>query len=357
MSFFGSRDKKKKEQEKAEMDALAVQQNAPVLDPRADCLTATRLKLNKLKLLCSFFKNDLLEQIYDQSEFVYSIFDKNKDLNYRKLDQYSYYYTDNLIVLLDKLKKGREENIIILLEKLDRHNAKLIKYKPIQVDNKRLENEKKKWNSYIGLELARTYRQLSGFESSEIKVRPTKADLSFCVKMPECNYYNIPKDKFDPLTDYKLEEYYIGALYHVHRKLMGKLNKALFAVTFDKAFTCGDDMFFYSFTIKDVSDIFIFIPHKMSFKLVSGPDIIPLENENTSYWGKINNEIQTATELIEKDKLKLDDQKKIVEQEIISVLETYLKKINEAELLNSLEEIDIDRRTLEEVLKLQRFEI
>lgn len=321
-------------------------------------LRDTRDKLNKFKMLCAFFNHQVLRDILEQTELVFAIFEKNAELNHRKLEQYNYMYTDNLIALLSKLKKSREENIIILNEKLLAASRKISQIDVKKIDHRRHANEQKKYAATISYMLVTSYRELAGGElpTGRGDTRHVTAPQYYINIMPDTNVYAMPEPNFDALCDYDEKDYYHPTLFLVQRKLMGKLNKSMFGMEFLYTFKCGD-LYLYVFKISDTTDYFIFVPHKSLFRLVNSTEILCHVVTANSSWGKLASDYEEILERHERLQQDLSKQKSLHEAPLIEVLQKYLDKINEQELTNGLEEIDGDRRFLEEMLKLQKFDV
>lgn len=326
------------------------------IDPRTVILNDTNAKLNKLKLLASYFSKDILNKIKDQTEIVFDIFSKNKDLNYKKLEQFNYYYTDNLLELLSKLKKSKEENILILTEKLSKAKNNANSAKIIKIDFKKVDNERRKYASIISDVLAANYRELCNY-SGTVNIKYTHKETLFLSILPNENYYTIPFEVYEDLANIETDLYYNAKNYNIHKKLMGKLNKNVFNIDYVYSFKSVNNDEIYVFQIKDTSDFFIYIPDKKTFKLINSTDIMPLANSSNSSWSIITTKLEEDIKTIEDLEYRISKEKTITDESVIATLESYYKKINNDELMTSLSDVDVDRQFLDEVLKLEQFKI
>lgn len=341
--------------------------NIPIVDIRLDILSKSKTLYNKLKMLSSFFNNSILNDIVNETDLINEIFDKNKDLNYNKLEQYNYYYTDNIIELLSKLKKSREENIIILSKKLENINNKIVNKDIKTINYKLIENEGKKWTNYISEAIVICYRELSNnITNMDLininKINSEQNRLSFLNIMTDENIYYLDDEYYNSLITYEENEYYTSQLFLINKKLLGKLNKNVFNIEY-KHCLCSDkdpyakNSYIYLFKIKDTSDYFIFIPNKKVFKLIQSSDILQKIIINNSSYGKKAFELESILNIREQYQSDLNKQKSIYEPELLDIFTKYLNKIQETDMLNSLQEIDIDRKYLETILNTERFKI
>lgn len=351
-----------KKKEKIEEPIKMIEVSVPsIIDVRKEILTNSRKHLDTFKRLCSFFNNNILNDILDQSEFIYDVFDKNEELNIKKLEQYNYYYTENLIELLEKLKKSREENIIILDTKVLQIKNKLSLMDIKKVDTKIIDNEKKKWANYISDQLFKCYKELCNDKTLmyaiDTNYKLSELDKNFTKICPLNNIYSITNTIYDTLDDYNSEDCYISSQFTIHKKLIGKLNKNVFNIEFKYTLMSESTKCLYIFMIKDTTDYFLFVPEKMLFKLVNSSDVLIHIASSNSSWSKHAELLEQELIKYEKYNTDLLKQRTIWEEEMIDILNKYLTKVNDIELLNSLQEIDVNRRNLETILGLQRFDI
>lgn len=328
----------------------------PEIDPRKEILKASNAQLNKLKMLATFFSNNTLNLIKDQTEIVNEIFVKNKDLNFKKLEQFNYYYTENLLTLLNKLKKGKEENILILNEKLIKAKTNANNTKIDKIDLKRVDNERRKYANVISEVLAANYRELCNFGGS-VGIKYSLNDTQFLYKFPNENYYSIEFEKYEELTNIVPDLFYYSSSYSIQKKLMGKLNKNVFNIQYMYTFkTKGNDTL-YLFQIKDSHDFFIYAPDKKCFKLVDSTEIMIFTGQQNSSWYIITTKLEEEIQKIEDLENRIANEKFIKDENVIKTLEDYYTKINDDGLLTSLSDVDVDRQFLNEVLKLEQFKI
>ncbi len=363
MSWF-KRDKKTTPEPINNVDPVTGLTNmvGMALGAREQVLIDSRKLLDRFKILCGFFKHKVLDEILEQSELIYNIFEKNAELNYRKLEQYNYMYTENMIAMISKLKKSREESIIILTEKLSGALKKVSKVETKSIDFKRHANEEKKYAAHISHVLTLAYRELCDPTHDKFtdghRETTVMAPSYYIERMPDANVFGIPDDVFETLCDYNESDFYYPTLYIIQRRLMGRLNKNVFNITFHYTFKSESNMYLYVFSIKDTSDYFIFVPHKSLFKLVNSTDILPSYIiESNSSWGRMSHELQDMLDKVEKLQLEINKQRSLYEPDVIEVLKKYLDKINDEQLTSNLNEIDADRLFLEELLKLKKFDI
>lgn len=356
MSWFKKKENIQKPEEK--MADVSISNH---IDVRTEILSKARIVLNEYKRICSFFNNNILNDILTQSEFIYDVFEQNDKLNIKKLEQYNYYYTENLIELLEKLKITREENIIILYNKEKLLKSKLDILNRNKIDFKTLENERKKWSNYISDLLCKSYKELCNTKSLTYAIdtsyKLTNIDKNFILQQSTDNVYNISNIDFDSLNEYQSEDYYNSTYFTIHKKLLGKLNKNVFNIEFKYNIKSENNRYLYVFIIKNTDEYFIFLPNKCVFKLVNSTDILYHIINNKSSWYINANILEESLNAYDKCNTELIKQKSIYEPELLDIFNKYLTKVNDIELLNSLQEIDINRRHLETILGLTRFDI
>lgn len=343
MAWFNKKEKSKEKPIEKSTVKTVVEKHQ---EARDQILINSSNVLNRLKLLSGFFyKCDQIKDIVDQTEFINDIFDKNKDLNYRKLEQFHYYYTENLILLLEKLKKQREDVLIILTEQLSRTESKLVQSDLIEVSSNRI----KKWTSSVSDYLVAVYRHLCDavkFPDSTITM-PGMEQIT--------QWYTLSDEECDQLTNLN-EDVYTCSKCTIQRRLMGKLNKNVFNIEWKAELRSNWDQI-HLFQIKGTSDWFLWIPSKQQFKLIESTVILHYIVPNRSSKVLKDQSKERLKEEIERIKTEISKCKTIDSLELDTTFSQYLTKIRDRELLTGMNEIDTDRKFLEDVLKLEQFKI
>lgn len=347
MSWFNIKNKKESSTDQNSKDKSVVQ---TVVDRNNDArkmiLDQSYDMLNRLKIFSGFFyKSDLIKDIVDQTDFINDIFSKNTNLNYRKLEQFHYYYTENLVSVLSKLKKQREEILIILNEQLDRTQDKLNRLGNTKIST----NDIKKWTVTVSDYLVNVYRHLcdpNKFLESNIKI-PKLENIDL--------WYNLSDDEYDKLSDIG-DDIYSCSQCIIQKRLMGKLNKNVFIIEWKAELRSNYDLI-HLFQIKNTSDWFLWIPSKKQFKLIESTIILHYIVPNRSSKLITQKSDNRLKEEIERIKSEISQAKMINNPDLDNTLEQYLGKIRNQDLLTGLNEIDVDRKFLEDILKLEQFNI
>ncbi|RYD60530.1 MAG: hypothetical protein EOP84_36880, partial [Verrucomicrobiaceae bacterium] len=94
-------------------------------DDRNSVLLYSERVLSKLKLLSVFFGEPLLLRIYARTQVIHNSFRDNAQLDVQKLGLFHLQFTDTIVSLLRKIKKGNENRVLQIEDEM-RVNAELI---------------------------------------------------------------------------------------------------------------------------------------------------------------------------------------------------------------------------------------
>lgn len=316
--------------------------------------------LADLKIFVNYFGDDLLDKIHQQTNIVHDVFSGNRDLNYKKLEQFHYYYTAHLLELLRKLKKKKDEKHLVLNSQIkavkDNYTKNKTKHQSIITNSvKKVDNNKAKYAEYISLQLTAIYNCLVS-NLSDFRYK-TKYNLHTFVNEYGIDLaWNINSALFQQLTEFDKTNQYVYQEYTIERKLLGKLQKNLFKIQFIgvvKLDTQTD--VFELYKIAETDDYFIFIHDTGIFKFINFDLLKPQCIDSNTRYGRL------GTDLLDQENKLKQLQFKVKENtdasEIHDVLEKYLATINGVELLDDFSKIDVERQNLQSILDLTRLEV
>lgn len=328
-------------------------------DPSVTILRESQTRINKLKVYANYFDNRTLTDILNQSEVIHDVFENNKELSFKKLEQYHYYYTDHLLELLQKLKTSKDENIAIIASQVKSLENKIANGKKksnqiLQGDIKKLNNDKSQYAQVMSLQLASIYNcMVDNFNDFRFKKR--NALTTYTAKNGTELAWSLPSELFLSLTDYKSENQYTWEDYHIERKLMGRLQKHLFLIDFVGVCYSGDSNF-EIFKFSDNDDYFIYIHAQGIFKFLEYRRIQDLCTTDNTKYGELCREVDEFEDKKVEIQSRLTEIKK-VDSKVAATLKEYLKKIEDIELINTITEVDVERQNLQSILELTRIEI
>lgn len=329
-------------------------------DPNETIIRDSQDKINKLKIYANYFDNRTLTDILNQTEVIHDVFDNNKELSFKKLEQYHYYYTDHLIELLQKLKTSKDENIAVIASQVKSLENKIANGKKksnqiLQGDIKKSDNAKAQYAQYMSLQLASIYNcMVDNFNDFRYKKRSVLT--TYTAKTGTDLAWSLPSDMFIAMTDYNPENQYKWEDYHIERKLMGRLQKYLFMIDFVGTCYSGDASF-EIFKLSDSDgDYFMYNHAQGIFKFIDFRKISDLCTTDNTKYGELCREVNDFEDKKVEIQSRLTEIKKI-DSKISDTLKDYLKKIEDIELINSISEVDVERRNLQSMLELTRIEI
>lgn len=358
------RGKKKKESIRLELQEGQAAMNNSIAkqiqqDPIDLILDASKIKIKALKEFEKYFDNRLLTNIVSQTEVIHDVFAGNRTLNFKKLDQYHYYYTDHLIELLQKLSQSKNENTSVINTQVKSIEKKIESWKKksneiLQGDIKKLDNSKAQYAQAMSLQLAAIYNcMVDNFDDFRFKKRASLG--TYTDKVGKELAWILSTDQFIKVTDFNFDNQYKYEDYHIERKLMGRLQKNLFMIDFIGICISGDSSF-EIFQISETGDYFIYNHERGIFQFLEYRKIQDSCTSANTRYGELNVEINNMEEKRVILKAQLKDIKTL-DAKTVETLKQYLQKIEDIELINNLEEVDLERQNLQTVLNMTRIEV
>lgn len=339
----------------AEVDIVKV-------NPDVEILENSKRLLNMLKNFKTYFKTKIVDDIYNQTEIIHEIYNDNASLTFKKLDQYHYYYTNHLIELLDKLRKTIDEDTNVIKTKLKMIDNKVRTTNEhyLNIVNNNIKDIKKheiQYASYMSLQLSSIYNCMAE-KFNDFRFKKTYEFTNFNKVQGNDNLsWTIPNEvyldivKFDKTNQYSWDEYWIDRL------LMGKLQKNLFLITYEGCMISGSNTI-EIFKIIETNEFFMYNADTYTFSFLDYTKVAEYCVEaNTKF-----NEISKTLDDYKRSQLELNKQldniiKHHLKADVKSVLQTYLTKIEDMELLDKISTTDIETQNLEAILAIQQMEI
>jgi len=318
-------------------------------------------KLRKLQNLSKVFNYHILSNIYTQTLYIHNLFSDNKYLNINKLDQFHYYYTDKLFDLLDKIEANHYSKINNLISE-----KKLIEEKIKNIDNhidqflnniKNSEKYKLSHASKITTQLSAIYNMLlCSFEDFRYK---SHTELSSFKKYLSSEAFHIvPSTLYTEIS--KIEELphkqntYSYEEYTIERKLLKQLLNNLFNIDFICSFV-SDSKYFELFKIQNTDIYFVYIENEILFKIIDFELIKNYINNKTTSINEYNIERNSYYKKLIDVKTELESEN-IFDTQTNETLKKYLTKIESVELIETIVDVDIERRILESMIKIEKLE-
>lgn len=302
-------------------------------------------RLTRLKLLADFFQQVDLISITIRTKLIHQTFSENTELDINKLELFHLQFTDSLIELFQKIKKGKEQQIILLNKEIALNNEYIDKISLSEAaDN--FEQERKFYNSTVSITLRKLYEQLAANRGDDFDWGTMNA---FTYKYRNEYYRTLATEQFEQLTDVEREKVYQKPYVTIEQKLLGKLNIQNFKVRF----LCGlkyQNTTLEIFSIFQDEDLFFYHVEEKSFFLlehdhVKGINIVTNTSKQTGLGKELadrNSALQNELEYIKLD-LK-EEQKKL--------LDDYLATISTVDFLTQLQNVDEQTNILRTMLNL-----
>ncbi len=330
-------------------------------DPRKIILKDSRDRLNKLSIYMNYFNNKLVTDIFNQTQLIHDVFSENENLTFKKLEQYHYYYTDALIELLEKLKKSTDDNIAIKNTQIKSINNKIeSSFKnitSIKSDLSNLDNLKMQYTNYMSMQISSIYNCLVE-KFNDFRYKKSKDFKFFNYLVDDVTFWNMPIDTYISLVEKDDKNFYGWEDFSIEKILMGKLQKNLFLIDFIGCFNINDSQYLELFKFSDSNIYFVYDTKNFIFKTIKYPIVVDLCTDDNTKYKSIKHDLS----VLENDRIKIEAELKSVkrlaiDKEVKPVLDKYLVKIEDLELLDKITEINIETKNLQVLLDLERLDI
>jgi hypothetical protein len=309
-------------------------------DEALNILSQSKRRLTKLKLLANFFENADIISVYIKTDVIHHLFQENKGLDYSKLELFHLQYTDSLIELLTKIKRQKENEMLAVINEIDVNNKYISCFEEKRADG--FETDRRMYSGIFSNQLKSLYNDLT-----EEKFRLNWENVLYFYKKYGSEFYRTGVDeellKSGSFPAYQHREY------QIERKLLGRLNIHNFKVRF----VCGYNISgneYELFKLFQSEDHFIFdIEGKKIYlidpKKMEKLDIMPNESNQETLVHQLRKKNEKLEETI-------SERKKILPDQVIAVLQDYLKNLENVDIMNKIFDINEETNILRAMLNL-----
>jgi hypothetical protein len=309
-------------------------------DEALNILSQSKRRLTKLKLLANFFENADIISVYIKTDVIHHLFQENKGLDYSKLELFHLQYTDSLIELLTKIKRQKENEMLAVINEIDVNNKYISGFEEKRADG--FETDRRMYSGIFSNQLKSLYNDLT-----EEKFRLNWENVLYFYKKYVSEFYRTGVDeellKSGSFPAYQHREY------QIERKLLGRLNIHNFKVRF----VCGYNISgneYELFKLFQSEDHFIFdIEGKKIYlidpKKMEKLDIMPNESNQETLVHQLRKKNEKLEETI-------SERKKILPDQVIAVLQDYLKNLENVDIMNKIFDINEETNILRAMLNL-----
>lgn len=298
----------------------------------------------KLKLLASFFENDVLLKIYLRTQVIHQLFENNNNLDSNKLSLFHVQYTQSLIDLLKKIKKNNEQQISLILDEVQLNQELIEKLSAQLTTAKVFENSQQQQQLKLSVSLRKLYQVLSGHSSGY----PFSRNInSFSARFAGDFYAETMPEIWSQIMNYQAEEVYGNADAVIHKKLMGQLCKYEFKCSFFYGIKMGGATA-EIYRLAETERCFLFNPAQnlLLFLEPSVMNTIDFSPGNDSR-EKIISELKNKNYLLQS---RINLVKKQLPKSVINLLSDHYRKLNELDFLSDGEGFEAQARILKTML-------
>jgi hypothetical protein len=311
---------------------------------RINILNDSTRTISKLQLLTVFFNNDVIYKIYLRTQVIHQLFATNPDLDINKLELYHLQFTVTLIDLLKKIKKSNESRADLLLDEVQLNNELINQMDDTVFTEHDYSNDKQRQ----ALKMSQSLRKLFDVLSHDLDDYPFAKNINLFSARYAPDYFDeIPVELLDELLRYDAADLYADKYATIQRKLMGKLNKYDFKITFYYGLKTGDvTLEVYKFA--EIEQYFLYSPSNNIFLFCDVSRIAGMAREN-----KLSKKERVMQELLDKN-VRLQSSAGVMKThlpaEVISLLEEDYKKIADVDFLQHMSNFDVQANILKTML-------
>ncbi|MDQ0595495.1 hypothetical protein QFZ37_003864 [Chryseobacterium ginsenosidimutans] len=309
-------------------------------DDAVNIMSQSKRRLTKLKLLANFFENVDIISIYIKTDIIHNLFQENKGLDYSKLELFHLQYTDSLIELLTKIKRQKENDMLAVINEIDINSKYISGFEEKRVDG--FETERKMYSGIFSNQLKNLYNDLT-----EEKFRVNWDNVLYFYKKYAAEFYRTNVDeellKSGSFPAYQYQDY------QIERKLLGRLNIQNFKVRFVCGYVIAGNEY-ELFKIFQTDDQFIFDIEGRKMYLINPKKLEKLDTmPNESNQGIIVQQLKRKNEQLEET---MNERKKILPDQVISVLKDYIKNLENTDVMSKMFDINEETNILRAMLNL-----
>lgn len=311
---------------------------------RVNIINESTRVISKLQLLTVFFNNDVLYKIYLRTQVIHQLFVTNPDLDITKLELFHLQFTNTLIDLLKKVKKNNEANADLMLDEVQLNNELIGKMDDTVYTEQDFNNDTQRQ----ALKISQSLRKLYEVLSSDADVYPFAKNVNqFSARYAADYFLEIPVVLLDELLHYNPAELYTNKYATIQRKLMGRLCKYDFKLSFYSGLKTADiTLEVYKFA--DIDQYFLYSPANNIFLFCDVTRLNGLTLGST-----LSKKERIMQELLDKN-VRLQSSAGVMKthlpQEIVSLLEENYKKIADVDFLQHMNSFDVQANILKTML-------
>jgi len=297
--------------------------------------------ITKLQLLSVFFEDETVYKIYIRTQVIQKLFENNPDLDIHKLDLFHLQYTESVIELLRKIKRGNEKNVSIAQDEIIYNEELIQKIRETVRTEENFENAKQARAAVINKSLYQLFQNLSGYSA----LPPFPKDIAaFSEKYAKEFFHEISPALLYELTEFDPAEVYKNGYGIIEKKLLGWQCKQEFKNVFVCGLKCVESEI-EVYKLQETDDYFIFYPERNLFLDLAFSKIESVYAPTLSKQEKVIRELSERNATL---KNSMNDIKTSIPAEIKPLLNDYYQKINTLDFIN--DDFDIQANILKTML-------
>jgi hypothetical protein len=285
--------------------------------------------IHKLQLLAAFFEDEILFKILVRTQVIHRLFETSPELDIHKLELYHLQFTESIVELLRKIKKGNEKAVSLLFDEILFNETLAAQLQRDQMAAETYEGAVQTHTVLINESIFRLYLNLSDY--SRDNPFP-KALYEFGNRYAKDHFYTVPDDLLEECTQYNLEDEYKNGYGIINKKLLGLQCKN----EFNNIFICGlkageDTLEIYKMTTSDT--YFSFYPRRNFYNEFDFAKIndLPIPEVRSSK-SKMVQELTVQNEQLRSSESQV---RKHITPEVKELLRAYFERISTLDFLDT----------------------
>ncbi|AZA88269.1 hypothetical protein EG349_16545 [Chryseobacterium shandongense] len=309
-------------------------------DEAVNILSQSKRRLTKLKLLANFFENVDIIAIYIKTDSIHNLFQKNKGLDYSKLELFHLQYTDSLIELLTKIKRQKENDMLAVINEIEINRKYISEFEEKQADG--FETDRKIYSGNFSRLLKNLYQDLT-----ENKYTINWSDVLYFYRKYAVEFYRseVAEEQLKAGTfpAYRYQDY------QIERKLLGRLNIQNFKVRFVCGYAVSGNEY-ELFKIFQSEDFFMFDIEGQKMYLMDPKKMEKLNmRPNESNRAIVINQLKKKNEDLEEA---MAERKRTLPDQVTAVLKDYIKNLENTDVMSKMFDINEETNILRAMLNL-----
>ncbi len=285
--------------------------------------------VSKLQLLSAFFEEETLFKILVRTQVIHRLFETSPELDIHKLELYHIQFTESIVELLRKIKKGNEKAVSLLFDEIQFNETLIAQFQRERLAVESYESTVQKHTALINESIFRLYLNLSDYGRDNPF---PKVIYEFSKQYGKDHFHAVPAALLEEFTQYNLDEEYKNGYGIIDKKLLGLQCKH----GFTNVFICGlkaddDTLEIYKMTASDT--YFLFYPRRNfynNFDFARISDIAIQEVQSSK--AKMAQELTAKNEQLRNTESQL---RKNRTPEVKELLNSYLERISSLDFLDT----------------------